>query len=63
MGVGGREGQKSMIDFIAADERIRADVVDAKAVRGLFSGASDHFPVLMKVRTRGQWIRGLEMKV
>ena len=58
VGVGGREGQKSMIDFIAADERIRADVVDAKVVRGLFSGASDHFPVLMKVRTRGQWIRG-----
>ena len=61
-GRGGREGQKSMIDFIAVDERMRMDVVDAKVVRGLFSGASDHFPVLMKMRTRGKWVREPEKK-
>ena len=36
-----------MIDYIAVDEKLRKDVLDAKAVRGMYEG-SDHYVVLWK---------------
>lgn len=40
-----RGEQKSMIDYIAVDEKLRKDVLDAKVVRGMFEG-SNHYAVL-----------------
>ena len=37
--------QKSMINYIAVDEKLRKDVLAAKAVKGIFEG-SDHYIVL-----------------
>ena len=34
-----------MIDYITSDKKLRKDVLDAKAVRGMFKG-SDHYVVL-----------------
>ena len=31
--------QKSMIDYIAVNKTLRKDVLDAKAVRGIFEGS------------------------
>ncbi len=39
---GGEE--KSLIDYIAVDEGLRKDVLDAKVVRGVLEG-SDHYVV------------------
>jgi len=50
-----REEQKGLIDYIAVDERLRKDVLDARAVRGLFQG-SDHFAVLAEVRIKVKWV-------
>ena len=49
------EEQKGLIDYIAVDERLKKDVMDAKVVRGLFQG-SDHFAVLAEVRTKVRWV-------
>ena len=49
---GGNE--RSLIDFIAIDNRMKRDVLDAKVVRGMFNG-SKHFVVVEKVRTREKW--------
>ncbi len=43
-----------MIDYIAVDERIKKDVLDARVVRGMFDG-SDHYVVLAKVQIRDRW--------
>jgi len=52
--VNGNEEQVSLIDYISVDERLRSDVKDARAVRGMFPG-SDHFAVLAKIRTQMRW--------
>ncbi len=49
-----RGNNRSLIDYIAVDNRLRREVEDAKVVRGMFSG-SDHFAVLVKVRMRQRW--------
>ncbi len=44
-----RIGEKrSLIDYIAVDERLRKDVLDAKVVRGALEG-SDHYAVVIKI--------------
>ncbi len=48
-----RGDKRSLIDYIAVDNRLRREVEDAKVVRGLFSG-SDHFAVVAKVRKRSR---------
>ncbi len=58
-----RGNERSLIDYIAVDNRHRREVEDAKAVRGLFNG-SDHFAVVAKVRMRERWeFRGNGKKV
>ncbi len=49
-----RGDERSLIDDIALDNRLRREVEDAKVVRGLFSD-SDHFEVVAKVRMRDRW--------
>ena len=49
-----RGEQKSVIDYIAVDERLKKDVLDARVVRGMFDG-SDHYAVVAKIRVRGRW--------
>ncbi len=49
---GGEE--KSLIDYIAVDERLRKDVLDAKVVRGALEG-SDHYAVVVKIMLRDKW--------
>ncbi len=49
-----RGNERSLIDYIAADNRLRREVEDAKVVRGMFSG-SDNFAVVAKVRMRERW--------
>ncbi len=44
--------RRGLIDYIAVEESLRKDVLDAKVVRGLFD-MSDHYVVLAKVRLRG----------
>ncbi len=46
-----RGNERSLIDYIAVDNRLRREVEDTKVVRGLFSD-SDHFAVVVKVRMR-----------
>ncbi len=43
--------ERSLIDYIAVDNRLRREVKDTKVVRELFSG-SDYFAVVVKVRMR-----------
>ncbi len=49
---GGEE--KSLIDYIAVDERLRKDVMDAKVVRGALEG-SDHYAIVVKIILRDKW--------
>ncbi len=50
-----RGNDRSLIDYVAVDNRLRREVeLDAKVVRGMFSG-SDHFAVVVKVRMRERW--------
>ncbi len=49
-----RGDERSLIDYIAVDNRLRREVEDAKVVRGLFSGL-DHFAVVAKVRMKETW--------
>ena len=58
----GNEEQKGLIDFVAVDERLRKDVMDARVVRGMFPD-SDHFAVLTKVRMQVGWKWKGERKV
>ena len=43
-----------MIDYTAVDEKLREDVLDGKAVRGIFEG-SNHYAVLDKIKMKGRW--------
>ncbi len=43
-----------MIDYIAVDERLRKDVMDAKVVRGALEG-SDYYAVVVKILLRDKW--------
>lgn len=50
-----RQGnERNFIDFIARDNRLKRDVLEAKAVRGMFS-ESDHFAVVAKVKMKEKW--------
>ncbi len=44
-----RGNERSLIAYIAVNNRLRWEVEDAKVVRGIFSG-SDHFAVVAKIR-------------
>ncbi len=46
--------KKSLIHYIAVDERLRKDVLDAKVVRGALEG-SYHFAVVVKIMLRDKW--------
>ncbi len=46
--------EKSFIDHIAVDERLRKDVLDATLVRGTLEG-SDHYAVVVKIMLRDKW--------
>ncbi len=48
------EKEKGLIDYIAVDERLRKDVLDAKVVRGALEG-SDHYSVVVKIMLRDKW--------
>ncbi len=49
-----KERSKSLIDYIAVDERINKDVLDPRVMRGLFDG-SDHYAVVAKIEIRSRW--------
>ena len=49
--------QESVIDYIAVDERLRKDVLDAKVMRRMFEG-SVHYPVLATAKIGGTWEYG-----
>ncbi len=49
-----RGEQKSMIDYIAVDERLTRDVHDAKVVSRVLDG-SDHYAVMVKMTVRENW--------
>ncbi len=49
-----RDEQKSLIDYIAVDERIKKDALHARVMRGLFDG-SDRYAVVAKIQIRGRW--------
>ena len=51
---GGVDEQKGLIDYMAVDSRLKSDIVDTKVVRGMFDG-SDHFAVLLKMKTCDKW--------
>lgn len=40
-----------MIDYIAVDDRLRKDVLDAKGMRRICEG-SDHFAVMARIRVK-----------
>ncbi len=46
--------ERSLIDYIAVDSRLRREVEGVMVVRGLFIG-SDHFAIVVKVRMRERW--------
>ncbi len=57
-----RGDDRSLIDYIAVDNRLKREVENAKVVRGLFSD-SDHFTVVAKVRMGERWeFKGNEIK-
>ena len=45
--------QNSIIDYIILDEKLRKDVLDVKAVRGLHEG-SNYCVVLTKIKIKGR---------
>ncbi len=49
-----RGEKRSLIDYIAVDEILRKDVLDAKVVRGALEG-SDHYAVVIKIMLRDKW--------
>ncbi len=49
-----RGNERSLIDYISVDNRLKKEVEDAKVVRGTFSGL-DYFAVVAKVRMRERW--------
>lgn len=51
-----RSEQKSIIDYIPADEKLRSDVLDGMVVKGMFD-RSYHYAVLAKIRDRWEYGR------
>ncbi len=60
--MGERGEQKSMIDYMAVDERIKKEVVDARVVKGMFD-ESDHYVVVAKIQIRDRWEYGNKRKI
>ncbi len=58
---GKRGEQKSMIDYIAVDERIKKEVVDKRVVKGMFD-RSDHYVVVAKIQISDLWEYGKKCK-
>lgn len=48
----GRVTYKSLIDFVCVDERLRARVMDARALRGVTNGLSDPYMVMTRIRVK-----------
>ena len=46
---------KSLIDYVAVDERLKSEVRDARVVRGMFQD-SDHMAVLVRLEVREKWV-------
>lgn len=46
-----RANEKSLIEYMAVDNRLKWDVLDTKVVKGMFY-SSDHFTAVAKVRMR-----------
>ena len=46
-----------MIEYIAVDEKLVKDVLDAKAVRRMYEGL-DYYVVLGKIKIKGRWEYG-----
>ncbi len=53
--------QKIMIDYIAMDEKLKKDVLDARVVRGMFGG-SDHYAAVARIPIRGEREYGKKCK-
>ena len=53
--VAGEVEQKSLIDYVAVDERLRSEVRDARVVRGMFQD-SDHMAVLVRLGIKEKWV-------
>ena len=51
----GEVEQKSLIDYVAVDERLRSEVRDARVVRGMFQD-SDHMAVLVRLGIKEKWV-------
>ena len=49
--------QKNLIDYIALDEKFWKDVLDVKAVRGMYEGL-EHYVVLVKIKIKDRWEYG-----
>ncbi len=47
-----RGNERSLIDYIAVDKRLKKGMEDTKMVRGILFSGSDHFAVVVKVRMR-----------
>ncbi len=57
-----RGNERSLIDNIAVDNRLRREVEDAKVVKGMFND-SEHFAVVAKVRMEtGGSLKGMGEK-
>ncbi len=54
----GKKRSRSLIDYIAVDERLRKDVLDAKVVRGALKG-SDQYAV---VKTNWSFVGRMEKR-
>ena len=54
---------KSMIDLVLVKRDMLCYVQDARVVRGMGQGFSDHYVVLCKVRLVGVWIKRREVVV
>lgn len=52
-----RGEQKTAIDYVAVDKRLRKDVLDTKVVRRTFEGL-DHYAMLTWIKMRGTWEYG-----
>ena len=52
-----RADQKNLIDYMAVDNILRRDVMDAKVEKGMFD-CLDHFAELIKLKDKDKWIFG-----
>ncbi|CAL4067741.1 unnamed protein product [Meganyctiphanes norvegica] len=51
---GSKGEQKSLIDYIIVDKRLKRKLIDARVVRRLFA-VSDHFPVVAILNVKTKW--------